>query len=173
MSNTRSDALPGDCALSIAIDARGDVNIHHQCAPAPATSPPATGSADCPPLGDGNTCLPPVAGSKHKRSPAQKFAARQARVRVPSVLAASTMHLVRRFLAGHSAASDLERRAFARLQALPTTQRGTLACAADRLRTLPPQQRQALFDSSLPLDDAKPLPTELLTAAFGREIVKI
>jgi hypothetical protein len=34
-----------------------------------------------------------VAGSKHKRSPAQKFAARRARVWVPSVLAASTMGL--------------------------------------------------------------------------------
>ncbi len=172
MTNTSPSAMPGDCALSISIDARGDVNIHHHCAPPPPGPAPGGETGGCPPQGDGNTCLPPVAGSKHKRSPAQKLATRQARTRVPSVLAASTMHLVRRFLAGKPAGSELEQRAFARLAAMPAAHRNTLACAADRLNALPPQQQQALFDPSLPLDDAQPLPPGVLAAAFGREIVQ-
>ena len=172
MTSTSTRAMPGDCALSIAIDARGDVNIHHHCAPPTPAPAPGGESGGCPPQGEGNTCLPPVAGSKHKRSPAQKLTARQARTRVPSVLAASTMHLVRRFLAGKPAGNELEQRAFARLAAMPAAHRSTLACAADRLKALPPQQQQALFDPSLPLDDAQPLPPQVLSAAFGREIAQ-
>lgn len=172
MSSTSSPARPGDCPLSISIDARGDVNIHHHCAPPPPSPAPGDETGGCPPQGEGNTCLPPVAGSKHKRSPAQKLATRQARTRVPSVLAASTMHLVRRFLAGKTPGNELEQRAFARLAAMPAAHRRTLACAADRLQAMPPQQRQALFDASLSLDDAQPLSPDVLSAAFGREIVQ-
>ncbi len=171
-ASTHATAPSGDCPLSIAIDARGDVNIHHHCAPPPPGPPPSDETGGCPPLGEGNTCLPPVAGSKHKRSPAQKLAARQARTRVPSVLAASTMHLVRRFLAGTTPGNELEQRAFARLAAIPAAQRSTLACAAERLKALPPEQQQALFDPTLPQGDAQPLSPDVLSAAFGREIAQ-
>ena len=32
-SATPATAPSGDCALSISIEARGDINIHHHCAP--------------------------------------------------------------------------------------------------------------------------------------------
>ena len=160
-----------DCPLSIHIDAHGDVNIHHHCAP-PTPCPPDKPAPCQPPTAEGNTCLPPVAGRKHKQSPAQKLAQRESRNRVPSVLAASTMHLVRRFLAGRAPGNQIEQRAFARLAEMPAADRGTLACAADRLSALPAAQRDALFDPTLPLDDAQPLAAATLAAAFGREIVQ-
>lgn len=163
---------PCSCPLAIRIEARGDVNIHHHCAPAPAPSGLAPPTACYPPLAAGNTCLPPVAGAKHKRSPAQKLQARSARARVPSVLAASTMHLVRRFLLGKAACNPLEAKAFARLTGLPSLARSTLACAVERFADLPAAQRLALFDSALALDVDQPLSPAALSAAFGREIAR-
>ena len=167
--NPAATPAAGECGLSIQVEARGDVNIHHHCA-APAPCPASPDSADGhPPKAEGNTCLPPMAGSKHKQSPAQKFAARAARVRVPSALAASTMHLVRRFLAGQAPAHELESRVFAKLASLPAAARATLACASARLDALPAAQRVALFDPALGGGTGALSPQDI-AAAFGREI---
>ena len=148
------------CNFEINVEAHGDVNIHHHCspdAPAPCPSPPATDSC-YPPVAPGNTCLPPVAGRKHKRSPAQKLQALAQRARVPSVLAASTLQLVRRHLAGKPAANALERAAFARLAGLPAAVRSTLACAVNRLDTLLDLAERTGAD--FPLPDATSFTTE-------------
>ena len=162
------------CDLNIRIDARGDVNIHHHCgAEAPACEPATPGgSDDCyPPVAPGNTCLPPVAGAKHKRSPAQKLAARAQRSRVPSALAASSLQLVRRHLAGKRAANALEQAAFTRLAGVPAAVRSTLACAIDRFDALPAEQRR-LFDLTLAngIDDA--IDPGRLSTALGDELVQ-
>src|SRR4051812_46054757 len=80
MSTTPNDApKPGEkssaCRLDIHIEAQGDVNIHQHCPPdAPGPCEDPSGSDACyPPVAPGNTCLPPVAGRKQKRSPAQKL----------------------------------------------------------------------------------------------------
>ena len=63
-ATTPATAPSGTCPLSISIDAHGDVNIHHHCAPPPPGPAPSDETGGCPPQGEGNTCLPPVAGSK-------------------------------------------------------------------------------------------------------------
>ena len=163
---------PGGCPLAIRIEARGDVNIHHHCAPAPAPSCELPPVACYPPPAEGNTCLPPVAGAKHKRSPAQKLQSRTARTTVPSVLAASTMHLVRRFLLGKPPANPLEAKVFARLTGVSALTRSTLACAVERFDALPAGQRIALLTPALALDADQPIDPGVLSAAFGREIAQ-
>ena len=161
------------CGFDFQINVCGDLHIHNQCA---SESSPTTPSDDLPcfpPPAAGNTCLPPVAGRKHKASPAQKFAALSANTRVPSSLAAGAMHLVRRFLAGASAGNELERAAFARLAQASPLARQTLACAAAQVAALPGGQRDALFDTriaGLGLD--VPLDPKHLSAIFGTEIVQ-
>ena len=164
---------PG-CNFEIKVEAHGDVNIHHHCpsdAPAPCPSPPGT-DACYPPVAPGSTCLPPVAGRKHKRSPAQKLQGLAERTRVPSVLAASSLQLVRRHLAGKRAANALERAAFKRLDGLPAAVRGTLACALERFDALAPEQRKRLFDAAVAQGADDAVDAAVLTTALGHELVQ-
>ena len=161
------------CKFDFQIDVRGDLHMHNHCA---GESTPTT-PTDCPPCfpppAAGNTCLPPVAGRKHKASPAQKLATLSANTRVPSSLAAGAMHLVRRFLAGASAGNELERAAFARLAQASPLARQTLACAVAQVVALPGGQRNTLFApqiAGLGLD--APLDPQLLSAVFGAEIAQ-
>jgi hypothetical protein len=162
------------CNLEISIEAHGDVNIHHHCPPGmPAECDNPAGGEGCyPPSAPGNTCLPPVAGRKHKSSPARKLQVLAKRTRIPSVLAASTLQLVRRHLAGKPPANALESAAFQRLDGLPATVRSTLACALDRFDTLAPELRKKLFDPTVTqgMDDA--VDPDLLSRAFGNELVQ-
>ena len=115
---------------------------------------------------------PPVAGRKPKSSPAAKLQGLAQRTLVPSVLAASSLQLVRRHLAGKPAANALEQAAFKRLTSLSGAARGTLGCALDRFDALAPEQRKKLFDSSVAqgVDDA--VDPAALTRAFGHELVQ-
>lgn len=159
------------CALNIHIDAHDAVHIHHHCGDGGGAPAPTPAPTPCPPEAPGNTCLPPVAGRKHKQDPASKLRTRAARTRAPSALAASTLHLVRRFLAGRPAANDIERSAFARLAQLPAAARSTLGCALARHDGHPADERERLFDPTLSTDVGTPLSPDAVTAAFGREIV--
>jgi hypothetical protein len=63
MTSTLSDAAPGDCARSIAIDAPGDIDIHQRSA-APRRGPSSVdGTGGCQPTDHGNTCPRPMADS--------------------------------------------------------------------------------------------------------------
>lgn len=106
-SDPKSDPVAAKgCGFAFEINVEGDLHIHNHCASETAPIPPINEPVPCcAPIGDGNTCLPPIAGRKHKASPAQKFTKLAARNRVPSVLAAGAMHLVRRFLADVSPAN--------------------------------------------------------------------
>lgn len=82
------------------------------------------------------------------------------------------MHLVRRFLAGATAANDLERAAFARLTQASPIALQTLRCASAKAAALPRDQRSALFDSRIgDLSPETPLDPQQLTSVFGAEIV--
>ena len=162
------------CGYEFQINAQGDVHIHNHCATDAAPLPPPKDPAVCcPPNGAGNTCLPPIAGRKHKASPAQKLGKLAANNRVPSVLAAGAMHLLRRYLAGASPANPLELAAFARLDQAPAATRQTLACAAAQADSLGDKQRSKLFDTRI-LGQAIDVPLDpvRLNALFGGEIVQ-
>ena len=174
-SRVTSSKLASDrgCEFNFRIDVRGDLHIHNHCASESTPTTPSDGLPCFPPPAAGNTCLPPVAGRKHKTSPAQKLATLSASTRVPSSLAAGAMHLVRRFLAGASAGNELERAAFARLAQASPLARQTLACAVAQVGALPGGQRNTLFEpqiAGLGLD--APLDPKHLSAVFGAEIAQ-
>lgn len=159
-----------DCGCHIGVQAAGDVHIHQHCAPsAPAPGPgPEQPPAPCyPPPADGSTCLPPVAGRKHKQSPAQKRARRLATQRVPSVLAASTLALVQRYLAGTAPANALEQAVHARLARAEPLALQTLRCATGKLDAMPPAERATLFDDGFPA--SQPVTPETLAQRLGLE----
>ncbi len=162
------------CGFAFELNVKGDVHIHNHCAGEPARNPIVKGPESCcTPIGTGNTCLPPIAGRKHKASPAQKFANLAASNQVPSVLAAGTMHLVTRFLADVSPANPLEQAAFARLAKAPQALRQMLACAAAQVDGLGDTLRSNLFDTRiLGLGTDEALDPIQLNNLFGAEIVQ-
>lgn len=169
-NTTERNANCGDhCDIDIRIDCRGDVNIYNCSTPSqPGTGPLPPSSPPCqpcfPPLG---ACLPIVPGAKHKQSRDHKLAKRAERARVPSALAAGTLHMVRRFLLGKSPVGVLEVAAFATLGRMS---RDLLSCTVSAFDTVPPGQRDRLFAPSLLLNADQPIDTATLTAALAQEI---
>lgn len=172
--DTRPAPAPSDdCGCHIDVHAAGDVHIHQRCAPPPPAPCPAPDQPPppCyPPPAEGSTCLPPVAGRKHKQSPADKRARRLATQRVPSVLAASTLALVQRFLAGSAPANDLEKAAHARLARAEPLALQTLRCAAGKFESLPAGERNALFDAAFP--PSQPVAPATLAQRLGLEFAQ-
>lgn len=157
------------CAFTFNIRASGDIHIHNYCA-SPESVPPSDdpgGSEDCIVCATQGSCLPPVAGAKHKLSRAQKLAIRSARSKVPSLLAASTMHAIRRHIAGYAPANALEQRLFGKLDALPPA---LLRCMVDGLDQLPLGQRGSLVTGQAFADPAQPLDPGQLVTALVEEI---
>lgn len=156
------------CNMDIHVDCRGDVNIYN-CPPPGATGtppPPPTCPPGFPPYG---ACLPVVPGAKHKLGRDYKLGKLADRLRVPSALAAGTLHMARRFLLGKSAANPLETAAFATLGLIP---RDTLSCTVAAFDAVPPQQRNRLFAPALVLDPDQPLDPAKLSAALAQEIMQ-
>jgi hypothetical protein len=155
------------CEIDLHIDNRGDVNIYN-CAPSSAVSD-AVSEGECracpPPQG---TCIPAVAGAKHKLSTKQKLESLAEGVAVPSSIAAGVAHMMRRFLLDKSPANPLEASAFATFEKIS---RDLLTCTLAAFDATPPRLRsrlvaQLLGDPSQPLDEAAP------TTALGEEIVR-
>ena len=102
------------------------MHIHNCAGPAsPGTQPPQVPPACGPCTAPTGSCLPAVAGAKHKRSRSQKLARLAQGQLIPSAIAAATVHLIRRHQHGRNAANALEAKAFAILDQLPSD---TLAC---------------------------------------------
>ncbi len=153
------------CDIDIRIDCRGDVNIYNCATPSGTSQPP-----DCPPCPPTyGTCIPVVAGAKHKLSRDQKLNRLAEGVPVPSALAAGAMHMIRRFLLGKTPANPLEVAAFATLR---TISRDILSCTLAAFDAAPLHQRNRLFVQSLLLDPNQPLGEAALTTALGQEIVQ-
>jgi len=115
------------------------------------------------------TCLPVVAGAKHKLSRDYKLTKLADRTRVPSALAAGALHMARRFLLGKTAANPLEAKAFVTLGRIS---RDLLSCTIAAVDGLPQRQRARLLAPSLLLDPDQPLDEATLTAALAQEIAQ-
>jgi hypothetical protein len=162
-SETSGDAKHHQCCeVDIHIEAQGDVNIYN-CVPSIGTVEPPPEPPPCvPPRG---TCIPVVAGAKHKFSREQKLERLLAGVPVPSALAAGAIHMMRRFLHGKTPANALEAAAFA---ALRRTSRDVLSCTLTAFDAVPQYQRNRLFTDTLLLDLDQPLDEASLTTALGQ-----
>ena len=155
------------CKMDVHIECRGDVNINNCPAPdthGTTTPPPPSCPPGFPPYG---ACLPVVPGAKHKLGRDYKLGKLAGRMRVPSALAAGTLHAARRFVLGKSAANPLETALFATLAKIP---RDLLACSVAAFDALPPPQRNRLFAPALLLDADQPLDPASLTTALAQEI---
>ena len=155
------------CDIDIRIDSARDVHIYN-C----SCSVPGGGGPDMPPEGQPcyppvGACLPVVPGAKHKLDRDYKLSRLAERVRVPSALAAGTVHLMRRFLLGKTPANPLEAAAFATLGQMS---RDILSCSVAAFDAVPLRQRTRLFAPSLDLDPDQPLDEATLTAALAEEI---
>lgn len=157
------------CAFTFDIHAAGDIHIHNYCAPPekPSTPGGSGDGEDCLVCSTQGSCLPPVAGAKHKLGRAQKLAIRAARSKVPSLLAASTMHAIRRHVAGYAPANALEQRLFGKLDALPPA---LLRCMVDGLDQIPSGQRGTLVPEQAFADPAQPLDPDQLVIGLVEEI---
>ena len=158
---------PAQCGrIDVHIDCRGDVNINNCPPPGASATPPAPPA--CPPgFPPYGACLPGVPGAKHKLGRDYKLNKLAGRMRVPSALAAGTLHAARRFVLGKSAANPLETALFATLAKIP---RDLLACSVAAFDALPPPQRNRLFAPTLLLDADQPLDPASLTAALAQEL---
>jgi hypothetical protein len=156
------------CAFTFNLRTTGDIHIHNYCAPPDKPSTDGQGDGDdCLVCATQGSCLPPVAGAKHKLSRAQKLAIRAARSKVPSLLAASTMHAIRRHIAGYTPANALEQRLFGKLDALPPA---LLRCIVEGLDQIPPGQRGPLLTDDAYADPAEPLDPGQLVIGLVEEI---
>lgn len=131
------------CGFTFNIRVDGDIHINNYCAPAGRADDKADAGQD----GEGcrsahETCIPVVAGAKHKQGRSQKMAERASRSAIPSVLAASTIHAIRRYVAGASPANNLEQTMFATIGKMP---KSFLRCTVDGFDSIPPEQRAKLF----------------------------
>jgi hypothetical protein len=164
------DGCDSCCTFNIHVEAKGDVHIHNNCAPPPepgdAGSGGATGGDDhsCPSIG---SCIPVVAGAKHKLSRDQKLAARAARNPIPSAIATSVLHTMRRFVLGKTAANSREKQVFSILEKMPTD---FLACNVAAFDALSAPLRKKLFVPSLLLDPDQAIESTLLAQALTAEI---
>ncbi|HEV2818101.1 MAG TPA: hypothetical protein VGW40_12870 [Allosphingosinicella sp.] len=165
--NAPGETCGSACAFNIRVDAGGDVHIHNNCgAPAPASDEAVPTGDDCPCPAIG-TCIPVVAGAKHKQSREQKLGRRAELDPVASAIATSVLHCMRRFLLGKTAANALEERAFAILAKLP---REFLACNVAAVDALPAGLSNRLLVPSLLLDPHQAIDAPMLSKAVLAEI---
>jgi len=160
------------CDINISIDSPGEVNIYN-CSPPRAGSNSGSRGDDkvptrpeeCfPPVG---SCFPAVPGAKHKQGRNRMLANLAARTRVPSALAASTLHLAKRFILGKTPANAFEKRAFSLLEKISD---GTVSCLVSAFDSMPGDTRNKLFAQSLLLDAAQPLEETAFVSALAEEL---
>ena len=177
MQTSRTESRPDreqdcGCQMDIHIHSQGDVNIYN-CPPGASNEPPPSPSEECPPAPTApGACVPLAPGGKHKQSPQRKFQHRLSASKVPSSLAASTYHLMRRFLAGKAPANALEDLAFQRMRSSSPDFKRVLACALDSFDQMPPAERDRLVVSGLGGDVNTPIDADTLAQAVANEITQ-
>lgn len=157
------------CTININITSAGDVNIYNCNTPPPKPECPPPGDDGCPPGAPG-ACIPVALGAKPKQSRRTKLDRLLANNRVPSTLAASVLHTMRRYLAGQAPANELEERGFATMRSLPRELQRVLACASDSLDSLGSGERNKLLNGALLPDVGRPFDLGQLTQAFAQEV---
>ena len=159
------------CDITISIACEGDVNIYNCTAPPPGKGDPCDAAEPpCPAAGGG--CIPVVAGAKHKLGRTQRLDRIAARARVPSALAAGTLHMLGRFLAGKAAGSALETSVFAAFSTMPQAVKDVMRCACGAYDDLPGKRRDQLFGALSQMDLDTPLAASTLSDAWAGELTQ-
>jgi hypothetical protein len=162
------------CEVDIHITSQGDVNIYN-CATVPTQQPlPVPGEpAQCPPtLPPTGACVSLALGSKPKQSLQAKLGPFLERNQVPSVLAASSFHMARRFLRGRSPANALETEVFSVLQSLAPALREIVACSLRTFDALSPSDRDRLFAAEVAGGDDQPIDPARFAELVVNELVQ-
>lgn len=157
------------CSIDICIKSSGTINIYNCTAPC---EPKRDQSENCCPALPDGVCLPIAPGRKHKLSREQRLSKRALGRPVPSALAASAIHTIRRFLLGKQPANALESASYAVLSRLTPQMRDVMSCAVSSFDDLPKAQRDTLFDRSLALGEDQPIDGGALSAAVAQEIIR-
>lgn len=160
------------CRVDIHIESEGDVNIYNCTTPSDHSCPECP-PVECPPdpIAPGQ-CVPVTLGAKPKQSQRSKLDTLLANTQVPSVLAAAFFSTSRRFLTGHSPANAFEESTFAVFRSLSPDVKRIMSCAVTSFSALGRDERDRLFDSSVPTDPDVPLDAEILATALAREITQ-
>lgn len=155
------------CNFRFEIKAAGDVNINNYCTPDKnGNAMPPPGDHCFPPY---EACLPVIPGAKQKQSRKYKLSSLANRVRVPSAIAACTLHAARRFLLGKDADNPLEAALFSTFGKMSP---GILSCTVSAFDSMLPHERTQLFAQSLVLDPNDAIDEEMLTNALSKEILQ-
>jgi hypothetical protein len=157
-----------ECDIAITISCNGDVNIYN-CSQPPAKGHDCNTAEPACDIANGG-CIPVVAGAKHKLSRAQRLARIAASTRVPSAIAAGTLHMLRRFLSGKAAGSGLETSVFAVFSTMPEAAKTVMQCASSAYVGLPDKQRNPLFGSLSGMTLDTPLSATTLSGALAGEL---
>jgi hypothetical protein len=159
-----------NCLVDIRIDTSGPVNIYNCTSgpPCPEPSPP-----ECPggPVAPGQ-CVPLSIGSKPKQSLRTKLDRLIQNTRVPSAIASGFFQHARRFSAGQSPANPLETEVFSFFRSLPADMKSILSCSVTSFDGITHDERDQLFDPSIPQDPKVPLDADTLATAFVKEITQ-
>jgi hypothetical protein len=157
------------CRIGIDIKSEGDVNIYN-CG-APSRPKPGVTQSECPsgPIAPGQ-CVPLAIGSKPKQSLRTKLDALLEHTPVPSSIASAFFQHSRRFLADRAPENSFEREVFGLFKSLSAETRSILACSVASFDDISADERDRLFDPSIPQDENVPLDAEGLAVAFASEI---
>jgi hypothetical protein len=171
MQSTKSGAGGrANCLVDIRIDTSGPVNIYNCTSgpPCPEPSPP-----ECPggPVAPGQ-CVPLSIGSKPKQSLRTKLDRLIQNTRVPSAIASGFFQHARRFSADQSPANPLETEVFSFFRSLPADMKSILSCSVTSFDGITHDERDQLFDPSIPQDPKVPLDADTLATAFVKEITQ-
>jgi hypothetical protein len=160
-----------NCRVDIHIESKGPVNIYNCTGGPPCPEPSSPPPPECPsgPIAPGQ-CVPLSIGSKPKQSLRTKLDALLANTPVPSAIAAGFFQHARRFTVGQSPANPLETQVFDFFQTLPANLKSVLSCSVSSFDGITQDERNRLFDPSIPQDPTVPLDANTLATAFVKEV---
>lgn len=164
-----------NCRVDIRIETQGPVNIFNCTSAPPCPEPPCPEPPPpkCPtgPIAPGQ-CVPLSIGSKPKQSLRTKLDSLLQNTRVPSAIAGGFFQHARRFSAGKSPANPLETEVFNFFRTLPADMTSILSCSVTSFDGITRDERDRLFDPSIPQDPNVPLDADTLATAFVKEIAQ-
>jgi hypothetical protein len=158
------------CQVDIRIETQGPVNIYN-CTSGPPCPEPSVPGCPTGPIAPGQ-CVPLSIGSKPKQSLRTKLDSLLQNTRVPSAIAGGFFQHARRFSAGQAPANPLETKVFSFFQTLPVDMKSMLSCSITSFDGITQDERNRLFDPSIPQDPNVPLDADTLATVFVKEITQ-
>lgn len=162
------------CCVDIRIENQGPINIYSCTSAPPGPAPcPEPCPPECPtgPIAPGQ-CIPLSIGSKPKQSLRTKLDSLLQNTQVPSAIASGFFQHARRFSAGQTPANLLETEVFGFFQTLPADMKSILSCSVNSFDGITSDERNRLFDPSIPQNPNVPLDADTLATAFVKEITQ-